>query len=145
MARPKNGSHLSITQLEELLRDRRKSITDLERERDKARRRLDELNQQLAAIGGGGHVGAGGGRTGTRPRNEKSLNVVLFDVLSAHGGPMKVADITEAVRAQGYRSTSANFRGIVNQTLIKDKRFTSPYRGAYQLKKGPDKGEKDKG
>ena len=35
----------------------------------------------------------------------------------------------------GYRSNSANFRSIVNQTLIKDKRFGSAGRGVYQLKK----------
>ena len=42
----------------------------------------------------------------------------------------------EAVKANGYRSSSDNFRGIVNQTLIKEKkRFTAPSRGLYQLKK----------
>ena len=42
---------------------------------------------------------------------------------------MKVAAITDAVRGTGYHSSSINFRGIVNQALIKDDRFTSPSRG----------------
>ena len=46
-----------------------------------------------------------------------------------------VARIAEAVQRGGYRSNSANFRAIVNQTLIKDKRFGSAGRGMYQLKK----------
>ena len=48
---------------------------------------------------------------------------------------MKVADITAAILATGYKTRSANFRGIVNQTLIKDKRFVSAGRGLYQLTK----------
>ena len=45
-------------------------------------------------------------------------------------------DIVDGVLGSGYRSSSANFRGIVNQTLIKEKKkFTSPSRGMYQLKK----------
>jgi hypothetical protein len=51
------------------------------------------------------------------------------------GKPMKVGDITDAAQKAGYRSNSANFRSIVNQTLIKDKRFSSAGRGVYQLKK----------
>jgi hypothetical protein len=40
------------------------------------------------------------------------------------------------VQKSGYRSNSANFRSIVNQTLIKErKRFGQAGRGIYQLKK----------
>ena len=50
---------------------------------------------------------------------------------------MKVGDIADAVLATGYRSNSVNFRAIINQTLIKErKRFASAgERGMYQLKK----------
>jgi hypothetical protein len=47
---------------------------------------------------------------------------------------MKVGEIMDAVLATGYRSGSANFRGIINQTLIKDKRFGQVERGVYELK-----------
>ena len=43
--------------------------------------------------------------------------------------------IVDKVLATGYRSHSANFRGIVNQTLIKDERFVSMGQGMYRLKK----------
>jgi len=39
------------------------------------------------------------------------------------------------VLAGGYRSTSPQFKAIVNQTLIKEKRFVSAARGIYRLKK----------
>jgi hypothetical protein len=48
---------------------------------------------------------------------------------------MSLGDIVDAVQARGYRSSSANFRGIVNQTLIKESQFTSAGRGMYRLKK----------
>jgi hypothetical protein len=48
--------------------------------------------------------------------------------------PMKVGDIFKAVLANGYHSTSANFRGIVNQTLIKEKQFHQVDRGTYTVK-----------
>jgi hypothetical protein len=80
----------------------------------------------------GRRVAAGGGG---RVRNEKSLNDMISGVLTKAGKPMSVGDITDAVRAGGYKSNSANFRSIVNQALIKDKRFASSERGMYHLKK----------
>jgi hypothetical protein len=46
---------------------------------------------------------------------------------------MRIADITEAVEKSGYESSSVNFRGIVNQTLIKEPRFKQESRGKYKL------------
>jgi len=59
----------------------------------------------------------------------------LVAVLKKASGAVRVADIVKGVLSTGYRSTSANFRGIVNQALIKDKRFAKAgARGTYQLK-----------
>jgi len=146
MARPANGSKLSIAQLERLLMGRRAELQDLQRERNQASRRLDEIDARIRELGGSGRGGrggrggtgggaSGGGGGGRRVRNEKSLNNTIEAVLTKNGKPMKVGDIADAVKASGYRSNSANFRGIVNQTLIKDKRFGSSERGTYQLKK----------
>jgi hypothetical protein len=51
---------------------------------------------------------------------------------------MKIADITDAVLATGYSTSSGSFRAIVNQTLIKERKRFGPVdgeRGTYQLKK----------
>src|SRR5690606_1740755 len=56
------------------------------------------------------------GRAGRRPRNEANLVDSLRKVLD--GKTMGVAEVAEAVQAAGYRTTSANFRTIVNQALI---------------------------
>ena len=89
------------------------------------------LNGSEGAVGRNGSAGGGGG--GGRGRNERPLTDVIEAVLKKSNKPMKVGDIMSAVEQSGYRSSSANFRGIINQALIKDKRFNAASRGAYQL------------
>jgi hypothetical protein len=133
MARtPSTG--LSLAALQKMIQSRQNDVAKLTRKRDKFQKRVDALDAQIAALAGGAGGGGGGGR-GSRARNDASLQDVIHQVLSKGGGPMSVGDILAKVEATGYRSNSANFRGIVNQTLIKDKRFTSAGRGVYQLKK----------
>jgi hypothetical protein len=124
----------TLGQLERLLDQRRRDLTRLERQRARIQRRLDAIDSRIASIGGGigGRIGRG---RGSRARNEASLQDTIHQILSKSGGPMQVGDIVDKVLATGYKSNSANFRGIVNQTLIKDKRFNSAGRGLYQVKK----------
>jgi hypothetical protein len=133
MARTPASSNLSLTQLERLLDRRRKDLAKLQRQRSKIQKRLDAIDTKIESIGGP-FSGRGGGR-GSRARNSVSLQDAIHQILTKSGGPMSVGDIVDKVEATGYKSNSANFRGIVNQTLIKDKRFTAPSRGVYQLKK----------
>ena len=125
----------TIAQLEQMLNKCKNERQKLERERTKVHRRLQQLDNRIHALGGNdsGRGGAGGG--GMRVRNDKSLTEMLESVLGKSNKPMRVGDIAGAVQSGGYRTNSANFRGIVNQTLIKDKRFTSAGRGLYQMKK----------
>lgn len=131
MARPSTGANLSLADLQSIIESRRSDLTRLRKQRTKFQRELDAIDRQIEKIEGAG-TGRGGG---SRVRNAKSLNDTLEEVLRGNGKPMKVGDIVDAVKASGYRSNSVNFRGIVNQTLIKDKRFNAPERGMYQLKK----------
>ena len=151
MPRPATAS-FNIAQLERILQDRRSELNRLERQRSVLQRKLDDIDQQIVKLNGslrgsrGGGGGGGGGR-GSRARNEQSLVEVIDAVLRDSGKPMRVGEIVEAVQAGGYRSNSANFRGIVNQTLIKErKRFAAAKRGLYQLKGGGEskRGRKDK-
>ncbi|MEO1129607.1 MAG: hypothetical protein AAFX05_07870 [Planctomycetota bacterium] len=64
-----------------------------------------------------------------RPRNEQNLADALVDVLKH-----KTLGVTEAaavVEEAGYQTTTPNSRTIVNQTLLKDKRFKRVARGQY--------------
>lgn len=127
----KAANEMSLNELELLLRTRKGKITKLHKEREKLAKKLAQLDNEITAAGGS----VNGATKGGRARNAKSLNAVLMDVLK--GKPsMRVAEIADAALEAGYRTTSENFRGIVNQTLIKDTHFTSTgERGMYALKK----------
>src|SRR4051812_7438958 len=144
MARPASGTNLSIAQLQRVLNEKKSEIDKLYRQRNDLQKRIGMIDKQIERVGGGvnGMRGLGrgmGGGPGSRPRNERSLLDVIEGVLRDNGKPMKVGDIMEGVLATGYRSGSANFRGIINQTLIKDKRFGQVERGTYDLKGGASK------
>jgi hypothetical protein len=135
MPRTANGSNMSIAQLEQLLMGRRAEVRKLEKQRAKMARKLAVMELRIRNLGGSVPGGRGGMRGGTRARNEKSLPDMIEGVLSKTGKPMRVRDIAAAVRSAGYHSNSDQFPSIVNQALIKDKRFAAADRGVYQLKK----------
>jgi septal ring factor EnvC (AmiA/AmiB activator) len=127
MAR-RNGVKFNIAQLEQILDERRTELNRLHKERNSLQKQIDEVEDRITQLEGGM-----GGR-GRRPRNERNLLDTLEAVLQDAGHPLRVPEIGDAGTETGYRSSSANFRGIVNQTLIKDKRFTATQRGVYTLK-----------
>ncbi|HSI33122.1 MAG TPA: hypothetical protein VK986_05980 [Tepidisphaeraceae bacterium] len=136
MARPASGS-MNLAQLEKLVQARRSEVDKLNRQRAKVQRKLDAIDARIADLSGGATGGGGGGPRrgpGSRVRNDISLQDLIHQILSKAGAPMGVGDIADKAKASGYRSNSANFRGIVNQTLIKDKRFVSASRGMYKIK-----------
>jgi hypothetical protein len=116
---------LSIAELERMLATQRSAVNRLTKKRTVIRRKLDTIDRDIAKLGASG---AG------RARNEVSLLVAIETALKKKG-QMQVGEIMDAVLASGYLSKSPNFRGIVNQTLIKDSRFKSAARGIYELKK----------
>ncbi len=69
------------------------------------------------------------GRPRKRPHNEVTLEDAIAGVLQ--GQVMGIPEITDAVLASGYKSGAANFKTIVNQTLIKSDRFKKVARGQY--------------
>jgi hypothetical protein len=120
----------SIIDLQRLLNERRSALKKLAKQRAKIQKKLDGIDREIAGLGGSG----GGGIGGARVKNTMSLVATLEAVLKGKQA-MAVGDIVDAVGARGYRSNSANFRGIVNQTLIKEPQFASAGRGLYRLKK----------
>lgn len=136
MARPAlNG--LTIAKLENMLNQQRSKKKELMQERAKIQSQLEKIDRQIASLDGGAGGGGGStGGTGSRPRNEKSLVAVLQEVLEKQPKGLSVGDIVDAVTNAGYKSSSPNFRGIINQTLIKEKKkFHAVERGVYAMKK----------
>jgi hypothetical protein len=132
MARPKLLG-MTILKLESMLNQQRSKKKDLLRERSKLQTQLDRLDRQIAGLDGGASGSIGGG---VRSRNAKSLVETLTEVLEKNPKGLGIADIVAGVQSAGYRSSSPNFRGIVNQTLIKErKKFSAISRGVYTVKK----------
>lgn len=124
---------VSTVKLAEELKRREKELSRLEARRDRVAAQLAELDDQIAALAGAGGYGAtarGGLRR--RPRNDKPLADALVEVLT--GQTMGVSEVAEAVQRAGYRTSSPNFRTIVNQTLLRDKRIKKIARGQYTAK-----------
>jgi hypothetical protein len=146
MPRPRAGSHFSVSQLEELLAARLSQIAVLEGQKSDLQKQIDAIDREIRSLGGHvrGKRGRGPGRPAgkvvrvgrrrRRAKNAKSLTEVIVEVLTGSGAK-SVSDIAAAAQAAGYKSKSSQFRNIVNQALIKDKRFGSSERGMYFLKK----------
>ncbi len=75
--------------------------------------------------------GIGKGAPGRkRAKNKLNLEEALAKTLK--GRTMSVTDVTKAVQTEGgYKTTSENFRTIVNQALIRSKAFKKVSRGMY--------------
>jgi hypothetical protein len=129
---------MTTEELEAELARREQNQGALLMRRDELLAELDEINAQL----GGGRVvrrkagkkkagrprRAGAGRK--RPKNKTNLVDALAVVLK--GKQMSVTEVAAAVQKAGYKTSSANFRTIVNQALIKNtKVFKKVSRGLY--------------
>lgn len=128
MARPKFIEMLSVAELKKIIADRKSRVSELKKQRNKLVKQLRKLDAEIEKAGG-----SAGRRGGIRPRNEMSLADAIAEALKS-GKPMRVGDIADAVTKAGYKSSSPKFNAIVNQTLIKDKRFEATERGVYKLK-----------
>ena len=129
---------LSTEQLEAELRRRERSAQRLVNKRERLLSQIADIDAELASYGyeagelpSGGNGRRGGGRK--RPKNEMSLVEALEKALK--GKTMGVSEAADAAQKLGYRSSSANFRNIVNQTLLKHPdTFKKVGRGQYTLK-----------
>lgn len=127
---------LTIAELEKELRSRKTELKSLYRRRRPIAARLAAIDSRMEKIGGAPMNGSNGanGHAPARDANGKTLLEMLEAVMKS-GRAFTVGQIVAKVTRRGYRSKSANFRGIVNQTLIKEKRFRQVARGTYQMQK----------
>lgn len=125
--------NVTITDLQRELKRREKKVGTYVRrlsgKRERLRKQLANLEAEIAKFGGRISGGAGGRK---RAQNKMNLADALAKTLKS--ATMSVTEVAEAVQEGGYRTTSPNFRTIVNQTLIKDSRFKRVGRGQYTVK-----------
>jgi len=124
----RSASPLTVVDSSELARElqrRRASVGKLARRRVRLLEQVEAVDAKLAGLG----ASLNGSRR--RPRNESNLVDALAKLLKDK--PMTVTEAAEKVQQAGYKTTSPNFRTIVNQTLLKSK-FKRVSRGVYQTK-----------
>lgn len=124
MPRP-SLSGVPIRDLQSEVGRRERHLDALHRRRAKLTAQLEEIEAQILAEGGA-MAGLAGRK---RPRNEQSLADALAVLLS--NKTLSVTEAAEQVQSAGYRTTSPNFRTIVNQTLLNDSMFKRVGRGRY--------------
>ncbi|MEO1535134.1 MAG: hypothetical protein AAFS11_06190, partial [Planctomycetota bacterium] len=122
---------MSSAALQAELARRQRQASSLLKKRDRLREQLAQIESEIAEMGATAVVGVEPGRK--RARNSESLVEAMQRVLA--GTELTVTELSEAVQAAGYVTTSPNFRTIVNQTLIKyPKTFKRVARGLYTAK-----------
>lgn len=133
MAKRSSLESLTVADLHRELRKRERSqgriVKSLMSKREKLAAKLAELDSEIARHGGSVRSGR---RGGSRPRNDTNLADALLAVLT--GATMGVTEVAEAVKKAGYKTSSPNFRTIVNQTLINSGKFKRVGRGLYTSK-----------
>lgn len=139
---------IDTTTLHAELQRRQRSLGKLEARHNKLLIELEDLEAEMEMLKGAGAIApakrgrpakktarssARAGATGRkRPRNEMKLDDSLAKLLK--GKTMGVSEAAEAVQKAGYKTSAANFRTIVNQTMIKSPKIKKVSRGQYTAK-----------
>lgn len=123
-------SNVSIDELQMEIQRRQRGYQKLLRRRDRLMAELNEVENEIRRQSNALNIAAAPNGSMAR-RNSQSLPDALMEALG--DSTMSIPDLTEAVQRNGYRSTSPNFRSIVNQTLLKDSRFKRVGRGEYAV------------
>lgn len=127
-----------------LVAERDRRMAELREQRGEALAVLEGIDRAIADLGGAAESRPSGARAGKKAGRKKSAGdgrshggMSLADAIAAvlsSGGPTSVTDLAGAVRTVGYPSSSPNLRSMVQQRLVKDRRFKRVSRGVYALK-----------
>jgi hypothetical protein len=125
---PSSLASLSVAALHAELRRRQKSVKPLQRRKEALLAKIAKIDAEIAALGGTTTKASAGTRV--RPQNSMSLVEALAAALK--NKTLGVSETVDAVQKAGYKSNAANFKTIVNQTLIKNRSmFKKVGRGQY--------------
>ena len=129
-------STMSIADLRQEIEHRQKRLPKLIAQRDALNREITEL-QGIATPEARKAAKPEAATRKIRRRRRAKNKVGLTDALAGFmKGKAKVmiGEAMEGVLAAGYKSNARDFRSVVNNTLLKDKRFKKVGRGEFTLK-----------
>ena len=133
----KTGKQLSVAQLERLLSTHKARLAELLKQRAKLQATLAGVEKEIGVLAG--KDAAPGKKVrrkiGKRPKNAKSLKVVVTEVLTKNKKGLSLNDLAAKVLATGYKTKSRKFNNVVYQTIFANKEFTHDEKtGNYRLK-----------
>lgn len=134
---PKTGKQLSVAQLERLLSAKKSRLAELIKRQAGLQKTLAAVDKEIATLSGDASTSGKKVRRkiGKRPKNAKSLKVVMTEVLTKNKKGLSLSDLTAKVAASGYKSKSRKFSNVVYQTLYANKQFIQDGKnGTYRLK-----------
>lgn len=121
--------------MEQELKRRSRMVEVLAKRREATMAKVSRLDAEIAMLTGSGYRivnGAKHSSGGTKLTLVESMHKVMRQGPMT---PMSIEAVMEAVQRDGYKTTSRNFRTIVNQTLLQNpKLFKKVSRGQYLAK-----------
>lgn len=133
----RTSSNFSVSDLERILDERKGQVHDLNKRRDLLTKELAKIEAELEGIIGKKRRGAKkGARRGKRPKNERSLREIIFDLLGKSKKGITLADLEPKVLEAGYKSASKNFSNMIYQCLYNSQGIAQdPETGGYRIAK----------
>ena len=133
----KTGKQLSVAQLERLLSTHKARLAELLKKQAKLQKSLAGVEKEIETLSG--KDTSPGTKTrrkiGKRPKNAKSLKVVMTEVLTKNKKGFSLSDLTTKITEAGYKSKSRKFSNVVYQTIYANKQFIHDEKaGTYRLK-----------
>ena len=136
-----------------MLEEKEGQLSKLAARRDDLAAELANVEAELAAAGGGGAMrrgpgrppgkrgpgrpkGSGKGRPGRKPgpKGQSDLHNAIRVVLKGSAEPMKLVDVAQKVKANGYKTKSKNFGVILGLRLSEMADVKRVERGVYSMK-----------
>ncbi len=127
-----------LSQLEAEIKRRERRLETLHRQRRRLLEQLETLEVEIADQAAATVTVATSSPSHGRDRKRPKNTVILVDALRRvlNNRTLSVSEAAGAVRRAGYRTSSENFRTIVNQTLIGNRKtFRKVSRGKYTVRK----------
>ena len=130
-------TELSVAQLEKLLDTKRSVLNTLQKKRENLHKALSTVESQISRLGGAKTAPSGKSRhVQKRPRNDRPLHEVVFELLEKNKKGFTLGDLSDKVLETGYKSGSAKFSNTVYQCLYnnQDRIVCDPATRCYRLK-----------
>jgi hypothetical protein len=114
---PTTHEELTVAELESMLTSRRIQLDELLKKRARVQQQLDQIDAEIAALGGDQRELPVRGRRHPKMKNERSLREHVEEILARSKRGLTLADLATKVIESGYKSTSHNFRNVLYQCV----------------------------